>query len=368
MLREIADWIARGRRLLSAEERHVLMCPPRLVARFAKFAVYRTAGVASHAPADDVRARDPELVAWIGDLWRVLARYYFRLRVEGAEHVPRQGPVLLVGNHCGGFFPSEGFFTAVALNDLVGPDRALYALGHDFLFEDPILRRTATRLGIIRAGHESAHHVFDAGQCVLVYPGGDMDTFRPFHDRNKIVLAGRKGFLRLAQHEGVPIVPVVASGTHEQLIVLARGDRVAHRLHAHRWARAEVLPIVVSLPWGLTSGFVPYLPMPAQTTLSFLPPMTWADDVPIDQRYADVEHAMQAELDRLSEGRRFLLGQRGAVLAPSDAGGSHAQDTSSRDRARTRDDGDRGQEGRRDDAGPSPRGGQGARPQRHGPP
>lgn len=168
------------------------------------------------------------------------------------------------------------------------------------------------------AGHDSANHAFAAGACVLVYPGSDMDTFRPFGDRNKVVLAGRTGFIKkLALRAGVPIVPVVTAGTHEQLVVLARGDRLARRLHAHVWARTEVLPLVLALPWGLTSGFLPYLPLPAQTTQSFLPPMTWPElgpasaEVPADvQRcYRDVEAAMQAELTRITRGRLLFRGQ-----------------------------------------------------------
>jgi hypothetical protein len=112
-------------------------------------------------------------------------------------------------------------------------------------------------------------------------------------------------------------VPVVSAGNHEQMIVLARGDRLARILRAHRWARTEVLPLALALPWGLTTGFLPYLPLPAQTSLAFLPAMTWPDVAPedaddpatLERCYHDVETAMQATLDRLSRGRRFLLGQ-----------------------------------------------------------
>lgn len=308
MWSELDEWRARAHRLVPPADRRVLFCPPRLVARFAKFAARRWMGSAGKEVADDTRARDPELVELLCDLWRVLGTYYFRLRVEGVENVPPAGPVLFVGNHSGGFLPSEAFFTALAVHERFGIERAIFALAHDFLFEDPLLRRYAGRLGILRAGYASAHHAFAAGGCVLVYPGSDLDTFRPFRKRNRIVLGGRKGFLVLAQRERVPIVPVVAAGTHEQMIVLWRGDRLARKLRAHEWARTEVFPIVLSLPWGLTSGFFPYLPLPAQTSLAFLPPMTWPESVSLEQRYHEVETAMQAELDRLTRGRRFLLG------------------------------------------------------------
>lgn len=317
MLAEANDWMRRARRLVPAGDRKVLLSPPRLVIRFARFALRRAVGKAGRIPADDIHARDPDLLLLIGDIYRWLGKHYFRLRIEGVEHVPAHGPVLLVGNHSGGFLPSEGFFTEIALFDHFGFDRAVYALAHDFLFEDPLLARYAGRLGLLRAGHESARHALAAGACVLVYPGSDLDTFRPFKDRNKVVLGGRKGFLRLALRERVPIVPVVTAGNHEQMIVLARGDRLARLLRTHRWARTEVLPIALAVPWGLTSGFVPYLPLPAQTTLAFLPPMSWpelgpdaADDgAVLDRCYREVEAAMQQTMDRLTRGRRFLRGQ-----------------------------------------------------------
>jgi len=234
------------------------------------------------------------------------------------ENVPESGPVLLVGNHNGGILPSEGFFTGLAIHDHFHGRRRMYSLVHDFVFEDPILRKYAGKLGMLRAGHDSAHHAFEAGHCVIVYPGSDLDAFRSFRDRNKVVLGGRKGFLKLALRERVPIVPVVTAGAHEQFVVLTRGDRLARALRAHVWGRTEVLPIIVAIPWGITIGFVPYLPLPTQVSMAFGKPIRWpeldasaADDpVALDRCYHEVETTMQRMLDRLTEGRRLLRGPR----------------------------------------------------------
>lgn len=310
--------IARIERLVPREDRRVLFSPPRLVARFLEYAWRRHAGKGTTAPADDVAARDPELVELALDVARIFGRFYFRMHVEGIDNVPASGPVLLVGNHNGGLLPTDSFLTALAIHDRFGKGRAVYALVHDFLLDDPTLRSYAQRLGMLRACEASARRAFDAGACVLVYPGSDYDAFRPFSDRAKIVLGHRTGFLRLALRARVPIVPVVSAGTHEQFIVLTRGDRLARLLHAHAWARTEVLPIVFALPWGVTSGFVPYVPLPAQTTVEFGAPISWPDLGPedADERdvlehcYREVELRMQAVLDRLSARRRFLLGAR----------------------------------------------------------
>ena len=317
LYRDAKEWILRSRRLVPAADRRVLLSPPRLIARFGVYAASRALGRAGREVAYHTHARDPELVTLLLDLFRLLGEHYFRLRIEGVEKVP-EGPVLLVGNHNGGLLPSEGFFTALAIHDRFGPERSVYALVHDFMFEDPLLRRYAGRLGMLRAGHESAHHAFEHGACLLVYPGSDMETFRPFRDRNKIVLAGRKGFLKLAIREGVPIVPVVTAGTHEQFVVLTRGDKLARLLRMHLWGRTEVLPLVLSIPWGLSVGFVPYIPLPAQTTIAFGAPLRWpelrpdqADDPAVLERcYREVERTMQSMLDDLSRDRRFLLGKK----------------------------------------------------------
>ena len=310
---QMRDWLRRAASLIPLRDRIELLSPPILVEKFARYAMTRHK---KDLPSDDPTERDPEMVRLLMDLFRALGRHYFRLEIRGVENVPAEGPVLLVGNHNGGLVPTDGFFTSLAIWDHFGPRRAVYALAHDFLFHDPTLRRYALKLGALRAGHDSARHAFERGGAVLVYPGSDLDAFRPWRQRGRVVLGGRKGFLKLALGAGVPIVPVVSAGTHEQLIVLTRGDGLARMLHMHAWARTFVCPIIVAMPWGVTSGFVPYLPFPAQTTVAFGAPITFSgassrdaeDPATLGRFYVEVEARMQSMLDDLMVARRPFIG------------------------------------------------------------
>jgi 1-acyl-sn-glycerol-3-phosphate acyltransferase len=308
------SWLERARELVPTADRRELRSPLRLLTRILRFVGAHALG--RRARDEAVVARDPRLVSLLADLFRALGKHYFRLRVEGLEHVPRNGPVLLVANHNGGLLPTDAFFTVLVLHDHQGAERAVNVLVHDFFFEDPLFHRYARRLGLVRAGHEGAREALAGDGCLLVYPGSDLDTYRPFWERDRVCLGGRKGFVRLALETGVPIVPVVSAGTHEQLVVLSRGSWLAKVTGIHALARADVLPWVFALPWGIVPGFVPYLLLPAQTTVAFGAPMTWnlGSDAVNDQTaqhvvYRDVEAAMQGMLDELYRGRRLLRGR-----------------------------------------------------------
>ncbi len=270
-----------------------------------------------HLATDDLDARDPSFVRWVLDMARWLGQHYFRLRFEGLEHLPAEGPGLIVGNHNGGIMPLDAFFTVLGVWDQLGPSRPVHPLVHDLISEDRLAHRLAVAGGALRASQGGGEKGLRAGHFVLTYPGSDLETFRPFWRRDRIDLGGRKGFVRLAIREGAPIVPAVSAGTHEQLVVLARGDGLARLLRTEKWLRTRVMPIVLCVPWGLTIGLLPYLPLPAQTTIAFGEPIRWpqlrpadADDPAVLTRcYDEVVGVMQRMLDRLSAGRRPWLGQ-----------------------------------------------------------
>lgn len=315
----VADFLPKPvRDLFSAVDRDFfeLLLPTRILRAGIHLAL-RDGGPMAPTPLE---ARDPAFVGKMVGAMRWLGERWFRWRVEGAHNLSAAGPALLVGNHNGGLFTWDALLIFVAIWDRFGPERALYSLGHDVLQFDPTLSRYGRRIGALRASHEEAERAFEAGHLVLVYPGSDFDSCRSFRDRSRIVFANRTGFIRLALRNRVPIIPVVSAGAQEQFIVLTRGDGIARALGLGKLLRAHVFPIALALPWGLTSGFFPHIPLPTQITLSFLPPIRW-DDLPpeaehdeavVRRCYEEVERTMQVELDRLYEGRIPWIGRVGA--------------------------------------------------------
>jgi len=265
--------------------------------------------VKSRVPAADLDERDPDYIREsLPRLW-LLASLYFRAEVRGLGNVPEEGPVLLVGNHSGGnLTPDTGVFT-LAFSTYFGVERAFYQLAHNLVLSMPGLS-FLRKYGTVAASHENARKALQAGAAVLVYPGGDYEVHRPIWESGRVDFGGRKGFLRLAIEEGVPIVPVVSIGGQETSLFLSRGERLAKGLRLDKLFRLKVLPISLALPWIINVGdMAGHLPLPAKITVEALPPIDlrreFGADPDLDEVYDHLVRQMQETLDALAAERRF---------------------------------------------------------------
>ena len=256
---------------------------------------------------DDLDQWDPNHIRRTQPLLKAVNDVYFRPEVRGLENIPAEGPVLLVGNHSGGLVIADTFVFSHAFYDHFGPYRRFHQLAHNLAAGNPMLG-ILRRYGTVKASHENARRAFDRGAALLVYPGGDYETFRPSWHGDQIEFGGRQGFIRLALDAGVPIVPVVSMGGQETALFVTRGERIARALRIDRLTRVKVFPISVGPPFGVNVLDLPLrLPLPSKIQIEVLPPVDlrerFGPDPDHDEVYETVTGEMQEALSGLAEER-----------------------------------------------------------------
>lgn len=260
-------------------------------------------------PRADLDDRDPDYIREnLPALW-LAATLYFRAEVRGLGNVPEEGGVLLVANHSGGNVSPETGIITLAFSSYFGVERRYHQLAHNLVVSTPGLG-FLRKFGTVAASHENARLALGSGSALLVFPGGDYEVHRPSWHRNHVDFGGRKGFIRLALDQNVPIVPIVTVGGQETALFLTRGEGIAKALRIDKLFRLKVLPISIALPWGLNIGdMLGHIPLPAKITTEVLPPINlreeFGDDPDVDEIYDHVMRVMQETLDALASERRF---------------------------------------------------------------
>lgn len=260
-------------------------------------------------PPGRLDERDPDFIRAALPMMWVAASIWFRADVQGLEHIPSAGPVLLIGNHSGGNMTPDTMVFTLAFCSYFGADRPFYQLAHNLVMLQPALR-PLRRFGMMLASEAVAESALDRGAAVLIYPGGDWEVHRPSSQSAQVDFAGRSGFVRLALERRVPIVPVVSLGGQETAVFLSRGNRLASALGLDRLLRLKVMPVSLALPWGLDVGdFLGHIPLPSKLTVRVLDPIDLyerlGDHPDPAEAYRLVIAVMQSALDALSEARRL---------------------------------------------------------------
>jgi 1-acyl-sn-glycerol-3-phosphate acyltransferase len=236
---------------------------------------------------------------------RTLYERYFRVDVNGMEHIPATGGALLVANHAGGLFPLDAAMTCVAVHDEHPAHRYLRPLAADLMFATPGLGTLARRTGATLACPADTDRLLRAGELVGVWPEGFKGIGKPFRDRYQLQRFGRGGFVRSAITAGVPIVPVSIVGSEEIHPVLAKSRLVARLLNLPYFPITPTFPLLgplglVPLPskWYIECG----TPIPTDALARGA-----ADDpVAVFQVTDQVRESIQTTLYRLLVQRRSV--------------------------------------------------------------
>ncbi len=153
---------------------------------------------------------------------------YARFDISGVEHLPEEGPAIVVGNHRSYFDPMA---MAVVLAKRGRPVRFL---GKKEVFDAPVIGQVARAMGGIRVERGTgsdeplaeAAAALVAGEVVALMPEGTIPRGKAFFNTT---LKGRWGAAKLAAMTGAPVIPVGLWGTEKV------------------WPRSERLPNVLAL-------------------------------------------------------------------------------------------------------------------------
>jgi 1-acyl-sn-glycerol-3-phosphate acyltransferase len=250
---------------------------------------------------------DPELTSRVLiPLARLFYQQWFRIEMRGLEHVPDEGPALVVANHSG-TLPVDAVMLQTGLHDEHPAHRTLRLLGADLVYEVPLLGELARRAGHIRASPANAEALLAAGKAVGVFPEGFKGIGKPFSERYQLRRFGRGGFAATAIKAQVPIIPCAIVGAEEIYPMLGNAKPIAELL------KLPYFPITPLFPWLGPLGAVP---LPSKWMIEFCSPIPTTD---YGRELAD-DHAAIADLSGRVRGtvqRKLddLISERGPAFA-----------------------------------------------------
>jgi 1-acyl-sn-glycerol-3-phosphate acyltransferase len=253
----------------------------------------------SPASADPNKDREAAFRALVMVAKRLIALGYFRLEVEGLEHVPREGRLVYAQNHSG-WFPLDALFISYAIAEAHGMRRAPFFATAEAALAAPVLGPYLRRLGALPAPwFRRPERLPDAIESCGIFPEGVRGNCKPFWQAYRM-RDWNRGFVRVAIARDASIVPGAVLGGEECLPVA--------------WTVKVLEPLIGSiLPLPLT-----LLPLPTAWKLVFHPAVHLGapKEAVSDQAYCtavarQIQGVVQATLDR--EAPRRPLGRVAAL-------------------------------------------------------
>src|SRR5581483_11529248 len=247
-----------------------------------------------------------ELVDLVRPFSGFMYRTYWRVSASGLEHVPSEGPALLLANH-GGVLPWDSMMIATAVLEEHTNPRVVRSLYPPVFGALPSVASSLATFGQVADTPENALQLLGNGELVCVFPEGAGGLGKLFKNRYKLQRFRRNGSVGLAIRAGAPIVPVAVVGAEETYPMLADASPLAQML------RLPFFPLTPLFPW---LGPIGLLPLPSKWSITFGEPIATGeygpeaaeDPLALNQLATLVRERMQAMLDD-------QLAQRKSVFA-----------------------------------------------------
>ena len=260
-----------------------------------------------HSEEVDEFGSDRRFTETLQPLFEFLYTVWWRVETTGIEHVPAEGPGLVVVNHSG-VLPYDGLMVKLAIRQEHPTRRDCRMLALDMFALLPVLAPLLAKSGSVRANPENGERLLEKGELVGVFPEGVKGVGKYFRDRYKLARFGRGGFVRIALRTGAPIVPCAVVGAEEIHPMLANADWIGRPLGF------PYFPITPTFP---ALGPLGLVPLPTKWSIDFADPMDVSsygpeaaeDPILVNRLSEDVRSIIQRMIDgRLARRRSIWFG------------------------------------------------------------
>jgi len=194
---------------------------------------------------------------------RLLYERWFRVEVQGMQHIPDTGGALIVANHSG-TIPMDAAMLTVATHDHHPQHRPLRTLAANLVFDTPVLGPLTRKAGGTLACNPDAERLLGSGELVSVFPEGFKGVGKPFRQRYRLQRFGRGGFVAAALKMRTPIVPCSIVGAEEIYPMVGNIPQLARVLGL------PYLPVTPTFP---LLGPLGALPLPSKWLIEFGEPI-----------------------------------------------------------------------------------------------
>lgn len=236
--------------------------------------------------------RDTILYKILPHFFGELISTYFRVTIEGEQHLPRRGRALILPNHSG----VSGFDAMVLHHEIARVARRYpRVLTHHLWFLTKTTAIPANKLGFIEATMENGLKHLQKNQLVVLFPEGEYGNFKPSTKAYQLQ-EFKRGFVRMALKTGAPIIPTLIIGAEETHVNLSR-------LKLTKWLRGVVLPLPLNI-----------IPLPSKWKIIFMEPVEY----PYKKSAADdrelVRELSEELRERMQERLNQELAKRGSIF------------------------------------------------------
>ncbi len=259
--------------------------------------LWRHITLATYDP--DAFGLDPVIAEMAWHVLNGLYYDYFRVEVDGIEHVPMDGGAVLVANHGGAALPYDGAMLSLSVMNEASIPRRVRVIGTEIFNMLPFVSHLYRKVGAAYAARDDARELLRRGHLLGVFPEGEHGFMKPVWEAYRVGRLGRGGFADLAEEAGVPIVPVAIVGSEEVHPAVMVSKRLAQLVRLI-FPEQRVEEIAVALN---------PIPLPIRWRIRFLPPLEpCGPDRPIDtlerlERAEDVRRSIQHALDDILAAR-----------------------------------------------------------------